>query len=392
MGLPAIESNGRSQDTEALYLEHGAAVARLCGSLLRDRAEAEDATQQVFLAAHRALLNGSAPREPLAWLLAVARHECYARFRQRATSPVPTGDLPDAPTPDASAPVLRAGELAAVWDEVGRMPPAQREAFLLREIRGLSYVQLAAELSLSPPSVRSLLLRARRRLRDRLRGVAAGFGGAPWIQPLVRLVSGGEGASPVPAATKAAAVGLGALTLVGGGNPARAPHHVSKAAGHTTVRHQPRAHVHQAAATRSAAVAATTGEDRGRRDARNSDGQHSRKRDSSSGESGSGEVGGSAGSGSDGSDDATPVAQPTSGGSDGSGSTSTGSGVDGSGDSSSDGGSSGSSSGPGDGSSSTTTTTTTTSSGSSGSGSGDSGSGGSGSDGGGHDGGGSDGG
>jgi RNA polymerase sigma factor (sigma-70 family) len=392
MGLPAIESNGRSQDTEALYLEHGAAVARLCGSLLRDRAEAEDATQQVFLAAHRALLNGSAPREPLAWLLAVARHECYARFRQRATSPVPTGDLPDAPTPDASAPVLRAGELAAVWDEVGRMPPAQREAFLLREIRGLSYVQLAAELSLSPPSVRSLLLRARRRLRDRLRGVAAGFGGAPWIQPLVRLVSGGEGASPVPAATKAAAVGLGALTLVGGGNPARAPHHVSKAAGHTTVRHQPRAHVHQAAATRPAAVAATTGEDRRRRDARNSDVQHSRKRDSSSGESGSGEVGGSAGSGSDGSDDATPVAQPTSGGSDGSGSTSTGSGVDGSGDSSSDGGSSGSSSGPGDGSSSTTTTTTTTSSGSSGSGSGDSGSGSSGSDGGGHDGGGSDGG
>jgi Sigma-70, region 4 len=32
------------------------------------------------------------------------------------------------------------------------MPSAQREAFLLREIRGLSYSQLAAELSLSAPS------------------------------------------------------------------------------------------------------------------------------------------------------------------------------------------------------------------------------------------------
>jgi DNA-directed RNA polymerase specialized sigma24 family protein len=74
MGLPAVETNGRSHDTEALYREHEAAVAKLCRSLLRDRAEAEDATQQVFLAAHRALLNGSAPREPLAWLLAVARH------------------------------------------------------------------------------------------------------------------------------------------------------------------------------------------------------------------------------------------------------------------------------------------------------------------------------
>jgi hypothetical protein len=119
---------------------------------------------------------------------------------------MPTGDVPDGSAPDASAQVLRAGELATVWEEVGQMPRAQREAFLLREIRGLSYGQLADELALSTPSVRSLLLRARARLRHRLRDVAAGLGGAPWIQSLVRLVTGGDGASPVPAATKAAAV------------------------------------------------------------------------------------------------------------------------------------------------------------------------------------------
>src|SRR5204862_72820 len=174
-------------------------------ALLRDRAEAEDATQQVFLSAHRALLKGSAPREPLAWLLAVARHECYLRSRQRMATPVPTGDVPDGSTPDASAQVLRAGELATVWEEVGQMPRAQREAFLLREIRGLSYGQLAEELSLSTPSVRSLLLRARTRLRHRLRDVAAGLGGAPWLQNLARLVAGGDGASPVPAPATAAA-------------------------------------------------------------------------------------------------------------------------------------------------------------------------------------------
>src|SRR5215470_20456487 len=100
MGLPAIDNNGSSQDTEALYREHGAAVARLCRSLLRDHAEAEDATQQVFLSAHRALVNGSTPREPLAWLLAVARHECYGRYRRRASAPVPAGEVPDRATPD----------------------------------------------------------------------------------------------------------------------------------------------------------------------------------------------------------------------------------------------------------------------------------------------------
>lgn len=382
MGLPALESNGRSQDTEALYREHHAAVARLCRSLLRDPAEAEDATQQVFLAAHRALLNGSAPREPLAWLLAVARHECYARCRQRTATPVPTGDVPDGSTPDASAQVLRAGELATVWEEVGQMPRAQREAFLLREIRGLSYGQLAAELSLSTPSVRSLLLRARARLRHRLRDVAAGLGGAPWIQSLVRLVAGGDGASPVPAATKAAAVGLGALAIVGGGGDlAQTRHHLSKTPEHAAPRHEAHARARRPATPTAAAV--VTG-----RDVRHSALEQSQtrggSRESSSGSShlGTSSGDGSSGSGRDGSDDTTAVVQPTtSGSSDGSSSTSTTSGSDGSGHVSSDGGSSGSSSGPGGGSDSTTTTTTTSSgldsSGSDGSGSsgGDGGSG-----------------
>ena len=367
MGLPALESNGTSQDTEALYREHQAAVARLCRALLRDRAEAEDATQQVFLAAHRALLNGSAPQEPLAWLLAVARHECYARFRQRTATPVPTGDMPDGSTPDASAEVLRAGELATVWEEVGQMPRAQREAFLLREIRGLSYGQLAEELSLSKPSVRSLLLRARARLRHRLRDVAAGLGGAPWLQSLVRLVAGGDGASPVPAATKAAAVGLGALALVGGGGDlAQTRHRLSKTPEQAGPHHRADSRARRPATPTATAV--VTG-----RDVRQSALEQSQTRGGGSPESssGSGDVStssgdSSSGSGRSGSDDATAVVQPTTSGSSDSGSsTSTTSGRDGSGH-----GSSGSSSGPGGGSdSTTTTTTTTTSSGSDGSGS-----------------------
>jgi RNA polymerase sigma factor (sigma-70 family) len=364
MGLPAIESTGTSQDTEALYLEHAAAVARFCRSLLRDRSEAEDATQQVFLSAHRALLNGSAPREPLAWLLAIARHECYARCRQRRASLVPAGDVPDGTTPDASVHALRAGELATMWEEVSRMPSAQREAFLLREIRGLSYSQLAAELSLSAPSVRSLLVRARTRLRRRLRDVVAGFGGAPWIQALARLVAGGDGASPLPGATKAAAVGIGALALVGGGDLAR-PHQASSTPRHTAPQH--RAHARVRLAANSAGAPA--------RDVRGSATRHSRgagdgSRTSGSGRSGSSEEGvssdtssgsGSSGSGDDGSGATTAVAQPSSdgpGSGDSSSTTATsssGSGRDGSGSGSSDGGSSGSGSDDGSGTATTTT-------------------------------------
>lgn len=254
MGLVAAETNGRSQDTEALYREHGAAVASLCRSLLRDRGEAEDAAQQVFLSAHRALLNGAELREPLAWLLVVARNECYARFRQRAAAPVPTEEEPGGSAADASVHAQRAGELASVWDEVGQMPPAQREAFLLREIQGLSYGQLAAQLSLSPPSVRSLLLRARTRLRRRLRDVAA-LGSTPWLQSLLRLVGVGDGGSPLSGATKAAAVGLGALVLVGGGDVPRPAHLATSAPRHAAAQHQASARVrHVSAPTAFAAV------------------------------------------------------------------------------------------------------------------------------------------
>jgi RNA polymerase sigma-70 factor (ECF subfamily) len=254
MGLPAAGNNGRSQATEVLYREHGPAVAALCRSLLRDRSEAEDATQQVFLSAHRALLNGTVPGEPLMWLLAVARHECYTRFRQRAGSPVPSDEVPQGATPDSSAHAQRAGELATVWDEVGRMPTAQREAFLMREIRGFSYAEVADELSLSQPSVRSLLLRARTRLRHRLRNVAASLGAAPW--PLVRIVTGGDGASPVTAATKAALVGLGAVVLVGGGGLARNSHNALRTSRDGGSRQRTRVHTSRAATPTTAAVAA----------------------------------------------------------------------------------------------------------------------------------------
>ncbi len=388
MAISPAERDGTSHDTEALYREHGAAVAALCRSLLRDRGETEDATQQVFLAAHRALLNGAAPREPRAWLLAVARNECYSRFRERASTPIPTGDAPEVATADASVHVLRAGELANVWDEVGRMPATQREAFLLREIRGLSYGQVADELSLSGPSVRSLLLRARLRLRQRLGDVAAGLGGVPWVQALLRLFAGGDAASPVPVATKAAAVGIGALALAGGGG--LVAHHAAQTAHHATGDHRAPVRVHHVAQAPVASL-----EDRPRLDSRGSEDrgaeiEHSRGRDGSSRDSGgrgrdrgsrsSGES--SSGSGHDGSDDTAVLSQSASKGSDSGGSTSSG---PGSGDSSSSGsGDDGSGGGSGavtTGTSSGSDSGSSDSSGSNGSGGGDGSD-----DGGGHDG------
>lgn len=326
MASPAAESNGSAERTEALYREHGPAIAAFCRSLLRDRAEAEDAAQQVFLSAHRALLNGAAPREPLAWLFAVARHECYARFRRRAAAPSPAGAALEGATPDASAHALRADELARVWDEVGRMPATQREAFLLREIRGLSYGQVADELSLSRPSVRSLLLRARARLRHRLGDVATALGGVPWVQGLLRFALGGDATSTVPVATKAVVVGLGAAALAGGATVPRVEHRASPASRRPAAHHRAAERIHRPAAPHLDVVE-MQGEDRSdsaTRTIRHRDGS----RDSGSSDSGSGSGSGSGDGAGDETQAAAPVAVPppttTGGGSDGGGSSSSG--------------------------------------------------------------------
>lgn len=140
-------------------------VLGICRLLLRDAVEAEDAVQQVFLSAHRALLGGSVPRDPAAWLGTIARNECRARLRARSSDPVALSELPgDLPDPLAAA--IRAADLDAVWTALSQLPRRQRRALMLRELSGLSYHELGRALGISQSAVESLLFRARRQLHS----------------------------------------------------------------------------------------------------------------------------------------------------------------------------------------------------------------------------------
>jgi RNA polymerase sigma-70 factor, ECF subfamily len=196
--------------TEQLFAEYGRTVHGLCNALLRDRAEAEDAAQQTFLSAHRALANGTEPREPAAWLATIARNECWARIRTRMREPLPVEELETASTTDDPlAEAIRRADLAALWHAIEELPRQQRDALLLREFGGLTYDELAVALAVTGPAVESLLFRARQRLRRRLRAAFAAISGASWLDALVRLVAGGA----APVAAKVAALGVGAAAV-----------------------------------------------------------------------------------------------------------------------------------------------------------------------------------
>jgi RNA polymerase sigma-70 factor (ECF subfamily) len=207
------DSEAARARTEELYASHHRVVLGLCRALLRDRAEAEDAAQQSFLSAHRALVNGSEPREPAAWLATIARNECWSRIRSRMREPLPTADVDqERSLSDPVAEAIRRADLAALWQAIRELPPQQREALLLREFGGLSYEELGTALAVSTPAVESLLFRARSSLRTRLSTAYAAVSGAGWAEWLARILAGGS----APAAAKVAVVGMSAAVVTGG--------------------------------------------------------------------------------------------------------------------------------------------------------------------------------
>ena len=183
-----------------LFARHGATVLGLCRLMLRHREEAEDAVQQTFLAAYRSLLNGTNPRHPAAWLATIARNECRGRIEQRMREPLGERE-PESMLPDPVAAAAGRADLAELWQAIGGLPRQQREALLLREFSGLSYVELAEALAVSEPAVGSLLFRARRDLRLRLKLVYGSVGGVTPLAAIREALARAIGGMPDPSTT-----------------------------------------------------------------------------------------------------------------------------------------------------------------------------------------------
>jgi RNA polymerase sigma factor (sigma-70 family) len=152
-----------------LFEEHGRMVYGLCRVLLRDAAEAEDAAQQVFLSAHQSMLGGTEPRDPSAWLAAIARNECHARIRAKMAKPIMlVVDERDAVGADIEQVAGQHAEVEALCAALAELPQQQREAIVLREFYGLSYDEVRTALGVTDGAVESLLFRARERLQAEL--------------------------------------------------------------------------------------------------------------------------------------------------------------------------------------------------------------------------------
>ena len=168
-GANGLSPEAVRADAAALFERHLAVVEGVCRHMLRDGDEAQDAVQDTFLAAFRALLAGTRPRDPEAWLATIARNECLRRIRARMREPLALTAEPEDRVADVHELATTRAAATLLWREIAQLPPHQREAVVLRELGGRSYDQVAEELGVSTGAVESLLFRARGRLRGRLR-------------------------------------------------------------------------------------------------------------------------------------------------------------------------------------------------------------------------------
>jgi RNA polymerase sigma factor (sigma-70 family) len=125
------------------------------------RQDAEDLLQDVFVRAYGALRADTREVNLRAWLYRVAHNRCIDHLRRPVPPAADVFELSRKPLRDPIEEAQRREDLARLVEDVGRLPEQQRSALLMREMDGMSYVDLAATLDVTVPAVKSLLVRAR---------------------------------------------------------------------------------------------------------------------------------------------------------------------------------------------------------------------------------------
>ena len=167
---------GETDLYEPLVKAHELGVYNLALRMLKNEQDALDASQEAFLRAWRSLGSFRGDSKFSVWLYRLTSNVCLDMLRRagrlRADS-LTDEEGAEAELPDRRGDPQQALErkelAAAVREGLESLPPAFRQALVLRDINGLSYDEIAQVTGLETGTVKSRIFRARRRLADRLR-------------------------------------------------------------------------------------------------------------------------------------------------------------------------------------------------------------------------------
>jgi RNA polymerase sigma-70 factor (ECF subfamily) len=178
--LAARAANGDEAAFEGIMRRHNRLLFRTARSILHSDAEAEDALQDAYLSAWRALGSFRSEARLSTWLVRIVINEALGRLRRRSAQVLafdPSIDLSDITMedvmegnpddrPDRAA--MRSEMRARMEACIDMLPEAFRTVFMLRAVEEMNVEEVSAALGLPEATVRTRYFRARGLLRESL--------------------------------------------------------------------------------------------------------------------------------------------------------------------------------------------------------------------------------
>jgi RNA polymerase sigma-70 factor (ECF subfamily) len=177
--LVAAAKGGDLAAFEELVNRYDRKIFRLAQNITQNREDAEDVMQDAFLKAFAHLKEFQGDSRFYTWLVRITVNEALMKLRKRRPNqvsldaPVESEDdlMPRevedwGPTPEQRYAQTELHQILS--DVISELDPSFRIVFVLRDIEELSTEETAQMLELSVPAVKSRLLRARLKLRQRL--------------------------------------------------------------------------------------------------------------------------------------------------------------------------------------------------------------------------------
>ena len=171
-GIAALLARCAAQDRAAFRALYSQGAPKLFGLLIRmlgERAEAEDALQEVFTRVWlKAARFDPARGSGMAWLVALARNHAIDRLRARpprTEDEAPLDSIADA-APRAETRLMARAELQRMTDCFATLEPDRADALRGAYLRGLSYTELAERFDVPLNTMRTWLRRSLLKLRE----------------------------------------------------------------------------------------------------------------------------------------------------------------------------------------------------------------------------------
>lgn len=157
---------GKTSEFRKLVEQYHQPVFRFARNLIGDEHDAEDITQEVFLSAFDHLASYNAKRASLqTWLFTIARNRCVNYLKR--SRPVIDGETIANTLPATSHDDCARNEFWSRLDAaLDALPIEQKMAFVLAEIEGLAYADIAHIERTTLGTVKSRIHRAKQRLRS----------------------------------------------------------------------------------------------------------------------------------------------------------------------------------------------------------------------------------